>query len=225
MKTYILHLETATKVCSAALSLNGELRQLKEIQEDGYSHGENLTLFIEDLLKSEGIEIGQLSAVSISSGPGSYTGLRIGVSTAKGLCYALSIPLISVDSLSAIREMALDKYPEQTIVPMIDARRMEVFSAAYDKSGAILKAISADVIESDSYKEFEPFVACGDGAEKLREIWTGRNITIDGTVLSSATGQVKPAFRKFGNQEFEDVAYFEPFYLKDFVMNVKNKNS
>lgn len=225
MKTYILHLETATKVCSAALSLNGELRQLKEIQEDGYSHGENLTLFIEDLLKSEGIEIGQLSAVSISSGPGSYTGLRIGVSTAKGLCYALSIPLIAVDSLSAIREMALEKYPEQTIVPMIDARRMEVFSAAYDASGTILKAISADVIESDSYKEFEPFVACGDGAEKLREIWTGRNITIDGTVLSSATGQVKPAFRKFGNQEFEDVAYFEPFYLKDFVMNVKNKNS
>lgn len=225
MKTYILHLETATKVCSAALSLNGELRQLKEIQEDGYSHGENLTLFIEDLLKSEGIEIGQLSAVSISSGPGSYTGLRIGVSTAKGLCYALSIPLISVDSLSAIREMALEKYPQETIVPMIDARRMEVFSAIYDASGAILKAISADIIESDSYKEFEPFVACGDGAEKLREIWTGRNITIDGTVLSSATGQVKPAFRKFGNKEFEDVAYFEPFYLKDFVMNVKNKNS
>src|SRR4051812_7128680 len=109
MHIYILHLETATKVCSVALSLNGELRQIVEIKEDGYSHGENLTLLVEKVLQLENIPVGELSAVSVSSGPGSYTGLRIGVSTAKGLCYALSIPLIAIDSLRCIQQIAKEK--------------------------------------------------------------------------------------------------------------------
>jgi len=221
MDIYILHLETATKVCSVALSLNGEMKQLKETQEDGYSHGENLTSFVEEVLKQEGITPQQLSAVCVTSGPGSYTGLRIGVSTAKGLCYALSIPLIAVDALSAIRDTAAAKYPGKNIIPMIDARRMEVFSAAYDKEGSLLKPVSADIIEADTYREFEPFVACGDGAEKLKPTWEGRNIVFDETLLSSATGQISSAYTKFREQQFEDVAYFEPFYLKDFVMNTK----
>ena len=223
MSTYILHLETATKVCSVALSLNGQLKQLKEIEEAGFTHGENLTLLIEDALKSEGITANQLSAVSIASGPGSYTGLRIGVSTAKGFCYALSIPLIAVDALISIQQNAIEKYPNQNIIPMIDARRMEVFAAVYNSRGEILKPISADILDENSYTEFEPFVACGDGAEKLKDLWTGRAIIFATEILSSAKGQVKLAYHKFEQKAFEDVAYFEPFYLKDFVMNVKSK--
>lgn len=223
MSTYILHLETATKVCSVALSLNGQIKQLKEIQEAGFSHGENLTLLIEDALKSEGIVASQLAAVSIASGPGSYTGLRIGVSTAKGLCYALSIPLIAVDALVSIQQNAFEKYPNQNIIPMIDARRMEVFSAAFNQNNEVIKSISADILDENSYTEFEPFVACGDGAEKLKDLWHNRNVIFATEVLSSAKGQVKLAYQKFEQKAFEDVAYFEPFYLKDFVMNVKSK--
>ena len=223
MDIYILHLETATKVCSVALSLNGQIKQFKEIVEAGFSHGENLTLLIEDALKSEGISVGQLSAVSIASGPGSYTGLRIGVSTAKGLCYALSIPLIAVDALISIQQNAIEKYPNQNIIPMIDARRMEVFSAVYNSKGEIIKPISADVLDENSYAEFEPFVACGDGAEKLKDLWKGREIIFASNILSSAKGQVDLAYQKYEQKAFEDVAYFEPFYLKDFVMNVKSK--
>jgi tRNA threonylcarbamoyladenosine biosynthesis protein TsaB len=223
MNTYILHLETATKVCSVALSLNGQIKQLKEIQEAGFSHGENLTLLIEDILKSEGIDSNQLSAVSVASGPGSYTGLRIGVSTAKGLCYALSIPLIAVDALVSIQQNAIEKYPVQNIIPMIDARRMEVFAAVYNSKGEILKPISADVLDENSYVEFEPYIACGDGAEKLKDLWKDKNVIFATEILSSAKGQVNLAYQKFEQKAFEDVAYFEPFYLKDFVMNVKSK--
>ncbi len=223
MNTYILHLETATKVCSVALSFNGQIKQMKEIQEAGFSHGENLTLLIEEILKSEGITANQLSAVSIASGPGSYTGLRIGVSTAKGFCYALSIPLIAVDALVSIQQIVIEKYPSQNIIPMIDARRMEVFAAVYNSKGEIIKPISADVLDENSYAEFEPFVACGDGAEKLIELWKGREIIFATEILSSAKGQVQLAYQKFEQKAFEDVAYFEPFYLKDFVMNVKSK--
>lgn len=215
--TYILHLESATKACSVALSLDGKLIQVKEITENNFSHGENLTLFIEDVLQHEKISAKELSAISISSGPGSYTGLRIGVSVAKGLCYALQIPLIAIDSLQCIYEIARKKHPEKLIIPMIDARRMEVFSSIYSTEGTLLKEISADIIDEESYVQFGKFVACGDGAEKLREIWLSREISIDSEILSSAKGQVKIAYEKFKNQEFENLAYFEPFYLKDFV--------
>lgn len=219
--TYILHLETATKVCSVALSKDGELMALKEIAEENYSHAENITLFIEDVLKQAEISIKNINAVSVSSGPGSYTGLRIGVSTAKGLCYPLNIPLISVDSLLALSEIALLKHPNINLCPLIDARRMEVFNAIYNEKGEQIKPISADIIEADSYSEFEPFVYFGDGADKLQDIWKDKNCTIDSTILSSAKGQVNLAYKKFLAQDFEDVAYFEPFYLKDFVAGKK----
>jgi tRNA threonylcarbamoyladenosine biosynthesis protein TsaB len=218
---YILHLETSTKVCSVALSLNGNLIALKETEEDGYSHGENLTLFIQDVLKQASISIKELNAVSVASGPGSYTGLRIGVSTAKGLCYPLNIPLIAIDSLTSLKEIAKEKYPNSTLCSLIDARRMEVYNLFYSSSNELLKSISADIIEQDSYSQFEPFVYFGDGAEKLQELWNRRNCIADISILSSAKGQVKLAFEKYQNQEFEDVAYFEPFYLKDFVSNAK----
>ncbi len=225
MKNYILHLETATKVCSVALSLNGKLLELQEIEEDGYAHGEKLTLLIETALRNLGVDVQELAAISVSSGPGSYTGLRIGVSTAKGLCYALKIPLIAIDSLMAIQQVAKEKYPNQRIAALIDARRMEVFASVFEGDDSVLKPISADIIDENSYVEWEPLIACGDGADKLREVWTNRNITIDSTILSSAKGQVELGYKRYMNSEFEDVAYFEPFYLKDFVMNVKVKKT
>lgn len=219
--SYILHLESSTKVCSVALSFDGVLKQLKESNEEQFSHGENITLYIEDVLKLEGIQVKQLKAISISSGPGSYTGLRIGVSVAKGLCFSLQIPLIAIDSLTCIYELSKKKYPNNTIVPMIDARRMEVFSSIFDEKGKYLKDISADIIDHNTYIGFEPFIACGDGAEKLRTCWSDRKVKIDSTILSSAKGQVSLAYQKFQHNDFVDLAYFEPFYLKDFVAGVK----
>lgn len=218
---YILHLETSTKVCSVALSLNGELIGLKETEEDGYSHGENLTLFIQDVLNKSSISVKNISAVSVASGPGSYTGLRIGVSTAKGFCYPLSIPLITIDSLTSLTQIAKDKHPSINLCALIDARRMEVYNAIFDESAKQIKEISADIIHESSYLEYEPFVYFGDGAEKLMDIWKNRNCIADLTLKSSAKGQVKLAYEKFMSHRFEDLAYFEPFYLKDFVGTTK----
>lgn len=213
---YLLHIETSTKVCSVALSLDGKLIRVKESNELEYSHGENLTLFIASVLEDSKVSLNDLAAISVASGPGSYTGLRIGVSTAKGLCYALGIPLIAVDALFSLAQLAHDKHPDVNLCPVIDARRMEVFNAIYTSSLETLKVISADVIDENSYQEFEPFVYFGDGAAKLQEIWKDRNCQIDTSILASAIGQIPLATLKFQNNEVEDVAYFEPFYLKDF---------
>lgn len=221
MNTYLLHIETATKVCSVALSNNGQLIAFKDTDESDYVHGEVLTLFIESVLKDAGINPKDLAAVSVTSGPGSYTGLRIGVSTAKGLCYALGIPLISVNALLNLALIAKEKYPSQSICSMIDARRMEVFSCIYDGQLAELKSISADVIDADSYFDFEPFIAIGEGAAKMESLWQDRGINFDSSIKSSAVGHVAVAFEKFTKKEFEDLAYFEPFYLKDFVSTQK----
>lgn len=217
---YILHLETATKVCSVALSLNGELKQLQEIDNDAFAHGEQLTLLIEQALKEEGIAFDQLAAVSVASGPGSYTGLRIGVATAKGLCYALNIPLIAVDALSSMAAIARKSFPNAVLCPMIDARRMEVFSAHFSPSGEMIKPISADVLDENSYSEFEPFVYFGDGADKMRELWQNRNVEF-APIKCGASGQIQLAAQRFLNKQFEDIAYFEPFYLKEFYMPIK----
>lgn len=222
MDCYMLHIETATKVCSVALSNNGELLAVKETDESGYAHGEMLTLFIEDVLKEAGITAKDLKAISVTSGPGSYTGLRIGVSTAKGLCFALDIPLIAVDALYNLAALARKKNKGTSVCAMIDARRMEVFSAIYDPGLEILKPVSADILDEYSYSEYEPFVVVGDGSEKMKELWSERNLRFDSTVRSSAAGHVSIAFEKYTNGTFEDVAYFEPFYLKDFVGTKKN---
>jgi tRNA threonylcarbamoyladenosine biosynthesis protein TsaB len=222
---YILHLETATKVCSVALSKNGKCVQLVEISSDSFVHGEKLTLFIDEVLKQESIEASGLSAVSISSGPGSYTGLRIGVSVAKGLCYALKIPLIAIDSLRSLAEQLVDINKNQNILSMIDARRMEVFSACYSSDKKVLKPISADVLDENSYRELEPFIAIGDSNEKLKELWKDRNgILFEDRIHASAKSQVIYCFNKFIAKEFENVAYFEPFYLKDFALKYSLKN-
>lgn len=218
--TRVLHIETATKVCSVALSENGQLVGVNEIEEDGFAHGEKLTILIQELLKEKQLSTNDLDAVSVSSGPGSYTGLRIGVSTAKGICYAMQIPLIAIDALTSLAVLAAKKY-DQNICAVIDARRMEVYNLVTTKDLQPLKEITADIITEESYREFDPFVVCGDGAEKLQEIWKDRNCVFVLDIKSSASGQVELAYDKYVNEQFEDLAYWEPFYLKDFIVGKK----
>lgn len=215
--TLILHLETSTKACSVALSKDGSLIALKESLSDEFSHSENLTVFVQAVIKEAGIELKDLSAISVASGPGSYTGLRIGVSTAKGLCYSLGKPLIAIDSLISLAVLAKEKHPSTNLCAMIDARRKEVYCAIYSADLSKIKPITADILDEHSYLEFEPFIYFGDGAEKMQEDWQGRNCIADIELHASAKGQIALAFEKFQAQQFEDVAYFEPYYLKDFV--------
>lgn len=223
--TTILHIETATKVCSVALSVDGELKQLQELKDDGYAHGEQLTILIQQVLDLQGITSRMLSAVSVSAGPGSYTGLRIGVSTAKGLCYVLGIPLVAVNTLKSMAAVGEMKYPDLNLCPMIDARRMEVFSLIMNPQSEIVKQVSADVLDEHSYTDFEPFVCFGDGAAKMQELWAGRQITFDRELEPSATGQVSVAYEKYLKRKFEDVAYFEPDYLKEFYQAPASKKN
>lgn len=165
--TYILNIETATKNCSVALAKNGKTIAMREIAEEGYSHAEKLHVFIEELMVQNNISFKELNAVAVSQGPGSYTGLRIGISSAKGLCFALNIPLIAIDTLQSLA--AQIKITQGIIIPMIDARRMEVFSATYDKNLVQLQGVAAEIITEESYQNrTEEIHFLGDGATKCK---------------------------------------------------------
>jgi len=216
--TYILNIETATKNCSVSLAKDGQTILCKEIAEQGYSHAERLHVFIEEILKKTKVKIQELHAVAVSKGPGSYTGLRIGVSTAKGLCYALGIPLIALDTLQVLaHQVSVDN---GIIVPMLDARRMEVYSAIFDKNHDNIKAVQAEVLTEDSYSEFtETLYFIGDCQEKCQTVLTQPNFKfIPEIVFPSASQMSQLSYEKFNQNDFEDVAYFEPFYLKDFLL-------
>ncbi len=217
MSYFLLHIETCTKMCSVALSENGKLIDCIENDADNYIHGEYLTVFIEDILAKNKLLPNQLAGVSFSAGPGSYTGLRIGLSVAKGLCFALSIPLISVSTLKVLASLGKEKYPNSTLVPMLDARRNEVYCEIFDSELKSIKPLSADILDESSYQSFEPFVCFGDGAEKMSSQWEHRKILFDVSIKLSAVGQVAMAYEKFNQKDFEDVAYFTPLYLKEFV--------
>lgn len=221
----ILHIETSTKVCSVALSENGKVIAVEESNDENYSHGEKLTSFISQVVQSAAVLLSDLAAISVTSGPGSYTGLRIGVSTAKGLCYALNIPLISINSLLNLAYVAKVNHSTTNICAMIDARRMEVYSAIFDWELNELKPISADILDVNSYSAYEPFVSVGDGVQKTESLWQERNIRMDEAIFSSAIGHSEYAYKCFLESKFEDVAYFEPYYLKDFVSNQVKKHS
>ncbi len=215
---YILSLETATTNCSVSLSKNGETLHLKEDYGNGYSHAEKLHGYIDDVLKLEGIEASQLKAIAVSKGPGSYTGLRIGVSAAKGLCFALKVPLISIDTLEALAHQV--KTNEGLIIPMLDARRMEVYSSIFTHQFTLQRKIEAEVLEETSYltlldKESVTFI--GSGVEKTKNLLSHKNAVYIEGKLPSANEMSALAFAKLEANNFEDVAYFEPFYLKDFV--------
>ena len=216
MTNYILHLETATKVCSVALSLNGKLISYKESNDDQFIHGEALSTYIIDVLSEATIELSQVVAVSISSGPGSYTGLRIGASTAKGLCFGLSIPLIAIPSLYSLIVLAKQKHPKSIIYALFDARRMEVFSQLVDENMTELKPVGPEILDELTGSTFEPFLAVGDGARKVSTLWEDRNVEFDDTILPSALGQIEMAYQKYCLGDFEDLASFVPNYGKEF---------
>lgn len=221
----ILSLETATKSCSVVLAKDGRLLAFEEEVSDKYSHSEQLTVFIERLLNAQNISITDLDAIAVSKGPGSYTGLRIGVSTAKGLCYALNKPLISVNTLRAMADGMLEEYPDMIYCPMIDARRMEVYCCLF-KNREQQCEISAKVIDETSFcrvLEQEKVLFFGDGADKCEETITHPNATFIPNIYPSAKNMVRLAEEAFQQNTFEDVAYFEPYYLKDFVAGKKKK--
>jgi tRNA threonylcarbamoyladenosine biosynthesis protein TsaB len=219
----ILTLDTSTKNCSVALFNGNKIIALKEQNSDGYTHAEQLTLFIEEVIKSANLPLKEIEAIAISKGPGSYTGLRIGTSTAKGLCYALNIPLISISTLKAMAFTMAKNHVSDMYCPMIDARRMEVFSAVYDEGNNEIRKIQADVVDEQTYANFlnNEVLFFGDGALKCKEIINHKNAKFLEGVYPSAKDLGKSAYAKFMNKDFEDVAYFEPFYLKDFVAGKK----
>jgi tRNA threonylcarbamoyladenosine biosynthesis protein TsaB len=216
---YILNIETATKNCSVSLAKNGETILCREIAEQGYSHAEKLHVFIEEILSETGITVRDLKAIAVSKGPGSYTGLRIGVSTAKGLCYALEIPLIAVDTLQVLaKKVAVEN---GLIVPMIDARRMEVYSAVFDNKHSKMMEVQAEILTENSYADMtEAVYFIGDCQEKCKTVLTKENFHfLPEIVFPSSNEMSSLSYEKFTRNEFEDVAYFEPFYLKDFLTN------
>lgn len=223
----ILQIETATSVCSAALSVNGETIALKELAAQNI-HAANLTLFIQDVMQQAGITYETLDAIAVSKGPGSYTGLRIGVSTAKGLCFALDKPLIGINTLEMMAQGFLNSTPVYTglVCPMIDARRMEVFTALYTNSLQEVLPVSAKIIEENSYQQElaqQPITFIGDGAAKCKEAIISANAAFSDVNFNSAASMSRLAFEAFSHSDFEDVAYFEPYYLKDFVITQAKK--
>lgn len=224
---FILNIETATTVCSVSVSNNNELLAYKEI-DNGFTHAENLHLFIETVLSEAKLGASQLSAIAVSKGPGSYTGLRIGVSAAKGLAYALQIPLISVDTLQVMAAAASEQKACDFYCPLVDARRMEVYTAVYNKHlgrESAVEALIADEHSIAKYKQYTSIAFFGDGMLKCKALLSelGNSYFID-NITPSAKFMPVLAFKKFSDNHFEDVAYFEPFYLKDFMI-LKKKGS
>lgn len=223
----LINIETSTEICSVALSVDGKSVWHKE-NYDGMSHSVSLAKFIEEMMafaKGEGLKA---DGVAVSCGPGSYTGLRIGVSTSKGLCYGLDVPLISVNTLEVMANHVLKsvEVAEETLLcPMIDARRMEVYTAFFDKNLAQKRATSADIIDGNSYLDIkERVLFFGNGAAKCQSALNRGNFQLVENVVPLATDMVELSHAAFERKQFQDVAYFEPFYLKEFVATVaKNK--
>ena len=215
----LLNIETATKNCSVSLAKDGKTIACKEIAEQNFSHAEKLHVFIDELLKENNFTYNNLNAVAISQGPGSYTGLRIGVSSAKGLCYALNIPMIAIDTLELLaRKISVS---EGVIIPMIDARRMEVYSTIFDVEYTKMRKVEAEIIDANSYSEIDTKIhLVGDGIAKFKEVLTGEKFIFhEDVVYPSANEMSFLSFEKHKKSDFVDVAYFEPFYLKDFMLN------
>jgi tRNA threonylcarbamoyladenosine biosynthesis protein TsaB len=219
--SYILNIETATKNCSVSLAKNGVTILCKEIAEQGYSHAERLHVFIEEILKDTAVTFKDLSAIAVSKGPGSYTGLRIGVSASKGLCYALDIPLLSIDTLAVLANQI--KIDNGFIVPMIDARRMEVYSAVFNSNAEKIREVQAEILTDESFNSYsETLHFVGDSSEKAKSVLTKSNFVFHDTITFPSADQMSTlSYAKFQNKDFEDVAYFEPYYLKDFMMITK----
>ncbi len=232
----ILHIETSTRVCSVCVSRDGQAIGLRESKEEK-SHAKKLTIFIQELFNELHIKVDDLDAIAISKGPGSYTGLRIGVSTAKGLCFAKDLPLVAVNTLQSMANgiiqrqaegnLSIHEIEKAILVPMIDARRMEVYSAFFNSEGEFTRDVKAEIIDESSYQDIlenKQMIFFGDGSEKITEVIRHKNAKFIPGYDPSAKDMIKIAETAFDKQHFEDVAYFEPFYLKDFIATVPKKN-
>jgi len=214
----ILSIETSTTNCSVSLSKKGKLLVVKEDYDKNYSHAERLHVYINDVLKHAKVSVNDIDAVAVSKGPGSYTGLRIGVSAAKGLCYALNIPLISIPTLKSLAHQVTTN--DGVIVSMLDARRLEVYSAVFDSNYQQLRETLAEILNESSFSKYLQngnvhFI--GNGVEKTKSLISHQNAIYIDDKLPSAKEMGSIAFIKYKISDFEDVAYFEPYYLKDFV--------
>ena len=220
----ILNLETATTNCSVSISVDGKLVSLKEENTPNYSHAEQLHVFIEEALKEASFSFSDIDAIAVSKGPGSYTGLRIGVSAAKGLCFSLDLPLISIPTLKSMAKQ-LNVEKDAIIIPVLDARRMEVYSCIFDYKHNEIRETKAEVIDENSFKGFtakyKKVHLIGSGAEKCIDILAKEKFQFHTSAYPSTKEMALLAHKKHEVGDFEDVAYFEPYYLKDFILQTK----
>ncbi|MCK0178568.1 tRNA (adenosine(37)-N6)-threonylcarbamoyltransferase complex dimerization subunit type 1 TsaB [Flavobacteriaceae bacterium S0862] len=215
---YILNIETSTTNCSVSLSNKGETVVLKEDYNSNYSHAERLHIYIDDVLKEADVSLNELDAIAISKGPGSYTGLRIGVSAAKGLCFALDVPLIAIPTLESLAHQVSTE--TGVIVSMLDARRMEVYSGVFDANHSQIRETQAQILNETSFNEYlesGKVFFVGNGVAKTKELLTHANAVFIEDKLPSANNMSQLAYQKYKKSDIEDVAYFEPYYLKDFI--------
>ena len=223
----ILCIETGTDICSVGIARDGELISLRE-SDEGRDHAKRVGVFVDELLRETGVLPDELDAVAVGMGPGSYTGLRIGVSFAKGLCYGLQIPLVAVGSLDSMVQVAredyeagiidVDNWDDAVLCPMVDARRMEVYTQMFDANGKPLNEVKAEIVTEDSFADWRsgrPFVIFGNGAAKCREVLNDATYI---NITPSARGLAALAHQRFEAGKTEDIAYSEPFYLKDFIV-------
>ena len=214
--SFILSLDTSTQNCSVALHENGQLITQELVDEEG-SHSKSLTLLIEKVMKTAGRTLTELSAVAVSNGPGSYTGLRIGLATAKGICFALDKPLICLPTLRVLAS-AVDAPAGSLLLPMLDARRMEVYAAVYTAALEEVSPQEAHILNQESFQTFAPVVAFGNGSAKWQESCTHSSITfLDGPLLPEAQYMGNLAHEAFLNQKFENLVTKEPDYLKEYM--------
>ncbi|WP_373518718.1 tRNA (adenosine(37)-N6)-threonylcarbamoyltransferase complex dimerization subunit type 1 TsaB [Pricia sp.] len=219
----ILNLETATTNCSVSVAKDGKILAIKEHDTPNYSHSEQLHIFIQEVLKEAKLELSDVDAVAVSKGPGSYTGLRIGVSAAKGLCFSLDVPLISIPTLESMAHQ-IKRGAADFSIPVLDARRMEVYSTVFDQGINQIRETKAEIIDGTSFSEFiekGKVVLLGNGAEKCKELLQHPNFSFNTSVVPSAREMATLSHKKFEAGEFENVAYFEPYYLKDFILQRK----
>jgi tRNA threonylcarbamoyladenosine biosynthesis protein TsaB len=216
----ILNIETSSTICSVCLAKDGKLVDYRE-DVQGNSHARVLTVFIEDLMQKNNLTFNQLDAIAVSAGPGSYTGLRIGTSTAKGLCYALSKPLIAVPTLLAMADgvMKTVSIPTAAYMPALDARRMDIYTAVFDANGGELlktQAVTVDEKLAEELERYSPLLVFGSGAEKCKEVFKSLNVQFVTGIQSDARFMISLSEAKAVSGQFEDLAYFEPYYLKEF---------
>ncbi len=225
----ILNIDSSTTMCSVVLAENDVVIAVKELNQ-GYTHAENLAVFVLDVLRQANIDLKELDAVAISKGPGSYTGLRIGVSFAKGLCYGLGKPLLGINTLQTLAFGILKETNETNdflICPMIDARRMEVYTQLFDSKLNSISETEAKIIDENSFSDLllsKKIIFAGNGADKCKSALNSPNALFLENIETSAINMVKLSYNKFQLQQFEDIAYFEPYYLKEFVAGKKTTN-